>query len=363
MKAKERMLMAIELGLPDRLPATIHQWQPYHLNTFMNGMNDIEAFKSLGMDAAITFSPFEPQESKDWKVTTKSYKKDNITVIDYKAETPDGFLTWQTNTNQYTTWVTTHMIKNDEDIYIYKKYSPRYVLDKKALNKYYDILSDDGIMRMFITGYQGGCWQDACELYGVENLIFATFDKPLWVHEFLNILLDKKLEYIYENLKGIKIDLIETGGGAASSTVISPAIHREFCLPYDRKLHDAIHSMGHKVVYHTCGGMMGILDLILENGCDVSETLSPADVGGNISEIDEKTVKDTLGSKIGLIGGMDQINILTKGTPDEIRKEVKRLFAVYGLNGGYIMSACDHFFDAPVDNLKAYADAAKECIY
>lgn len=363
MKAKERMHIALERGLPDRLPATIHQWQPYHLKNFMNGMNDIEAFKSIGLDAAITFSPFEPVESSTFRVTSKSYVKDNITVVDYEAETPEGKLTWQTNTNEYTTWITQHMIKNDEDIYIYKKYSPRYILNKIALNEYYDRLGEDGILRMFIIGYQGGCWQDACELYGTENLIYATFDKPEWVHEFLNILLNKKLEYIYENLKGVKVDLIETGGGASSSTVISPAIHKEFCLPYDKKIHDAIHNVGHKVVYHTCGGMIGILDLIAENGCDASETLSPIGVGGNITEKDEKLIKDTLGSKVALIGGLDQINILTKGTPDDVKKEVKRLFETYGENGGYILSACDHFFHAPVENLRALADAARECTY
>jgi len=77
--------------------------------------------------------------------------------------------------------------------------------------------------------------------------------------------LGKKLRYIDESLKAASIDLVETGGGAASNNVISPQIHGEFCLPYDQKMHDAIHNVGHKIVYHTCGGMMKILDLILQN--------------------------------------------------------------------------------------------------
>jgi len=32
----------------------IHQWQPYHLKTYMNNMTDIEAFRAFGLDAAIT---------------------------------------------------------------------------------------------------------------------------------------------------------------------------------------------------------------------------------------------------------------------------------------------------------------------
>ena len=82
-------------------------------------------------------------------------------------------------------------------------------------------------------------------------------------------------------MRGAKFDLIETGGGSASSTVISPKLHREFCLPYDRQMHDALHSLGFKITYHTCGGTRGIEELIIANGCDASETLAPPSVGGN----------------------------------------------------------------------------------
>jgi uroporphyrinogen-III decarboxylase len=327
----------------------------------MGGKSDIDAFREVGLDAAITLSPITLVESSNWKVSSSQHEKNGILLTDYVVETPEGSLTYQRGSNQYTTWVMDHIIKNDDDIYLLKKYHPKYKLDKKALEEYYDWLGEDGIMRTFLPGYQGGCWQDACELYGTENLIYATFDKPEWVHELLSILLEQKLEFIYEELKGAKVDLVETGGGASSSTVISPAIHEEFCLPYDLKMHNSLRDTGFKSVYHTCGGMMGILDLIAQNGCDASETLSPPGVGGNITQ--PEIVKRELGSKVALIGGMDQINILTDGVPEQVKAEVIKLFKAYGTNGGYMMSACDHFFHAPVENLKAFAEAARECTY
>jgi alkanesulfonate monooxygenase SsuD/methylene tetrahydromethanopterin reductase-like flavin-dependent oxidoreductase (luciferase family) len=60
---------------------------------------------------------------------------------------------------------------------------------------------------------------------------------------------------------------------------------------------------------------------------------------------------------------MDQIHILSEGTPDQIRAEVRRLFEALGPGGGYILSASDHFFEAPVENLKAFARAGAECTY
>ena len=94
---------------------------------------------------------------------------------------------------------------------------------------------------------------------------------------------------------------------------------------------------------------------------DASETLSPPGIGGNISEPDK--VRKVLGGKLAMIGGMDQMNILTVGTPQQIRAEVRRLFDGFGKDGGYIMSVADHFFDAPVENIRIYAEAAKECVY
>lgn len=354
------MMVALGREKPDRLPVTIHQWQPYHLNTFMKGMSDIEAFRATGLDAAITRSPMIYSESSNWK-TIREERGDEYNTIDFTITTPGGVLTYQKASDKYTTWITKHLIKNDEDIYGYRDYYPDVGLDKKALKDSYAELNDGGIQRIFLNGYQGGCWQDACELYGTEQLIYAVFDKPDWVHEFLGILLEKKTRFIYDHLKGAKIDLVETGGGASSSTVISPSIHREFCLPYDKALHDAIHEVGFPVVYHTCGGMMALLDIIPQNGCDVSETLSPPGVGGDIT--DPTSVKNTLGREVALIGGMDQINILG-GVPEEaIRSEVFRLFQGFGEGGGYILSACDHFWEVDPGSLKVFAEAGRECKY
>ena len=44
MTGKERMITAVRGGIPDRLPVTIHQWQPYHLRHHMDGMDQVEAF-------------------------------------------------------------------------------------------------------------------------------------------------------------------------------------------------------------------------------------------------------------------------------------------------------------------------------
>ncbi len=364
MTSKERMLCALRREKPDRLPVTVHQWQPYHLKAFMGGMSDIEAFRASGLDASVNYYETIDEPSGDWRVEAREEAGPEYAVTRCAITTPGGTLTTAEGRNAMTTWVMEPLVKRPEDIRLIEKYRPVPRLRREGAIKAHEALKDGGILRTFLCGKQGGCWQDACELFGMENLIYATCDDPDWVHEFLSILLAQKLRYIEDNLKGLPFDLVETGGGASSNTVISPALHREFCLPYDQKEHDALHALGFRAVYHTCGGMTKILDSIVENRCDASETLSPPGVGGDIATDEAaRRVHAALHPHVALIGGMDQFNILGRGTRADIEREVERLFALYGGDGGYICSASDHFFDVPAENLRYFADAAARCRY
>ena len=371
MTSKERMMRAIDGEKPDRLPVSVHQWQGYHLDTYLNGATPLEAFRKFGMDAAVQyfedmgqfwlvnadFSKFSTPEWQD-EVATISNAPEHR-VYHHTIHTPAGTLTYKTEGDQKTTWITEYLVKHDDDIELIRKYMPVPTLDPKPLAKVYDEVGDQGIVRGFVWGDQAGCWQHAACLMDITALIMKTYDSPDWVHAFLGILLEKKLRFI-EGMKRAKFDVVETGGGSASSTVISPDLHREFCLPYDRQLHDALHHLGFKISYHTCGGTRGIEELIIQNGADASETLAPPSIGGNQEpwELKDKTRK-----RISLIGGMDQHSVLTEGTPEQIKAQVRLLFERVGYEGGYILSCADHFFETPLDHLAAYAEAAWECSY
>lgn len=362
MTPRERLLTALARGVPDRLPASVHQWQPYHLRTYLGGISAIDACRRFGIDAIIIAQDPAPEvDYSRWQVTSHSYRSPSGTTITEQAiVTPDGTLTQTQEANEQTQWVIGRMVKRPEDMLLVKKYLPVPRQHREPLQALADEVGHDGILRGFVLGNQGGPWQDACFLYGTAELIMATYDDPAWVHEFLQGLTEKKVQHVEQSLAGMPLDIIESGGGAASSTVISPAIFRDFCVPYDSQIHAALHAVGHKVVYHTCGGMMPILELIVSNGCDASETLAPAGVGGDAVPAE---IKRRIGDRVALIGGLDQYNVLSVGTPEEIRAEVHRLFEALGPGGGYITSPSDHFFETSSENLAAYAAAARECTY
>jgi len=371
MTSRERLLCALDGGKPDRLPVSLHQWQPYHLEKHLGGITALEAFERFGMDAQIQYfesmgqfwlveADFSKFSTPEWidEATVVSDEADNR-IVHHTIRTPEGTLTYKTAGDRKTTWITEYLIKHDDHVELLRKYMPVPKLDLAPIEALYDEIGDRGVLRGFVWGDQVGPWQHACCLTDVNGLILRAMDEPDWLHELLGVLLEKKLRFI-ESMKGAKFDLVETGGGASSSTVLSPKLHEEFCLPYDRRIHDALHALGFRVTYHTCGGTLGIEEHIVANGCDASETLAPTSVGGNQEPWDFARKID---GRVALIGGIDQHNVLTDGTPGEIRAMVHKLFDSVGAGGGYVCSLSDHFFETPPEKLRIYAEAARECVY
>ena len=366
MDGKERMLTALARGTPDRLPVTIHQWQGYHLQRYMGGIDQIEAFRVTGLDASVTPWGITSQETvPSWTYGCGDLgERDGVRHRRHHVDTPDGRLTWTTGSTDVTSYTIEHVCKTREDCEILLRWWPRHHLDQKRLMDWHQRTGGLGIVRGFVCCWgQPGVWQDLCEMFGTEHAIMLANDEPEWVHAALRRIAERKAAYVADEMHGARYDLIEHGGGTASCTVISPKMFSTFCVPYDRIVIDALHAAGHRVVYHTCGGMMRILDRIPLNGTDASETLSPPGVGGNIGEADRARVKRELGGTVALIGGIDQHHHLTLGSPAEVGRAVEDCFAAYGAGGGYICSASDHFFDAPVGNLVALAQAGARLRY
>ncbi|NUQ60920.1 MAG: hypothetical protein HUU20_00420 [Pirellulales bacterium] len=371
MTSKERMLTALKREKPDRLPVSVHQWQQYHLDRFLGGITPLEAFQRFRMDAQIQYfesmgqfwlvdADFSRFSTDRWIDDARIVNADpDNRIVHHTIRTPAGELTYKTAGNRMTTWITEYLVKRDDDIERIARYMPVPPLDLRPIAEVYDQVGDRGILRGFVWGDQAGCWQHACCLMDVNQLILKCIDQPDWVHRFLAILLEKKLRFV-ESMRGAKFDLVETGGGAASSTVVSPKLHTEFCLPYDRKLHDALHELGFLITYHTCGGTRGIEDSIVANGCDASETLAPPSVGGNQEPWEFAARID---GRVAMIGGVDQFNVVTAGSDALIRKTVYKLFETVGARGGYIGSLSDHFFETPPEKLAVFAEAARECVY
>jgi uroporphyrinogen decarboxylase len=385
MHSKDRFIITLEGGKADRMPVTSHHIMPSFLDRYMDGISDQEFFDFLGIDPinwvmAYRFSTdkgeyFDPGHtslgflearrvlSDHWQVVIEPLKDPRYATQRFSIMTPEKELSMVLQSNEHTTWLADHLVKEKSDIEIIAKYMTYPLCDVEEINRAADAFGSRGLIRGHISAFEGfgqpGCWQDAACLYGIQNLIMASIEDPQWVFSFLDILKERKKVYI-DSLKGARYDLLELGGGDASTTVISPEIFNNFVAPYDAELIEAAHRAGQRIVYHTCGGMMPILEDIAAMQPDAMETFTPPAMGG---DADLREAKKRIGDNVCMIGGMDQFHYFKGCTGEETRAEVRRCFEEAGEGGGFILAPSDHFFEADLDLLKAFADEALTCTY
>lgn len=386
MNSRQRLLTVLNRGIPDRLPITTHHIMDYFRNTFMKGITNLEIFDHFGLDAIHWTAPvipnfyagdfYDPTDpptnnplhsrrivNDKWLITTEVISNQEYTTTRYTINTPKGKLTTILQSNQYTTWVSEQLIKEKPDIDLIAEFCPHPICDVIQVNTEVEAFGDRGIIRGHIPGFdiygQPGCWQDAAVLVGIERLIMETYDDAAWVHSLLEILCQRKATFI-QSLAGARYDILELGGGDASTTVISPKIFRQFVAHYDARLIDLAHQAGQKIVYHTCGGMMPILEDIADMHPDAMETFTPKGMGGDV-KLSE--AKKRIGDRVCMIGGFDQSRYFWDCTEAETRQAVRYCFDAAGSSGGFILCPSDHFFDAEPKLLSAFADEAHKCLY
>ena len=384
MTSKQRFLTALAGGKPDRLPVTTH-WVPGYFLQNVVHLAEQDFYDRFGLDPILYLAPhlpnlakgeyFDPDQgeigflesrrvaSDQWRVRREDLPGRQYPATRWSFVTPKGTLSMVLESDRYSAWVVEHLIKEKRDIDLIGEFCTAPLCDVTTVNRAAETYGERGLVRSYECCFdvfgQPGTWQDATCLAGTEEMIMATFDDPSWVHQFLTILQRRKKIYL-DSMVGAKFDLLELGGGSASSSVISPAIFDEFVAPYDGELIALAHHREQRIAYHTCGGMMAFLERIAAMRPNAMETFTPAAMGGDarLAEARRRIPRD-----ICMIGGFDQYHHFVGCTPAITRQEVRRCFEEAGQDGGYILCPSDQFFEADAPLLEAFADEARRCTY
>lgn len=360
------MLTALSNGRPDRLPCQVHGWMKYYLDAYLGGADEWSAFARFDMDHAIYVSPryeYADRDREKWVAKRADLGEDADGNHRWREviQTPEGDLEHAGARNAITAWTTEHLVKDERDFELWARFSPVPVrADLSPVHAVKERLGGKGIIRShpFSPG-QGSPWQSFCTLVDTEKAIMFGMDEPEFLHHALEAIVQRTLK-VMPLWEGTPADMIEIGGGAGSSTVIGPTFFREFCLPYDRKQIPLLQGLGMKVVYHLCGGLMPMLDLVAQTGADGLETMTPPAMGG---DCDLREASRRVGDRLFFIGGFDQNAGFERGTPERARHLVRECFEATRDHAGYICCPSDHFFHGDPACLQAFVDEAKRCVY
>jgi uroporphyrinogen-III decarboxylase len=181
-------------------------------------------------------------------------------------------------------------------------------------------------------------------VYGLQNMVYALYDRPAFVHDMLEIVAAwnrGRMEVVLD----AGIDLYVKRAWYENCDFWTPGAYHEFLYPILKADADLAHERGARFGYLITSNCMPLLDTFVEAGVDVVIGVDPA-------EWDLQTTKRKLGGKVCLWGGVNGHLTVEQDTPEQVRAEVRRAFEVLAPGGGFVLS--------PVDNVREDTPRARE---
>ncbi|MBI3360621.1 MAG: hypothetical protein HY023_05875 [Chloroflexi bacterium] len=202
----------------------------------------------------------------------------------------------------------------------------------------------------------GSIFEIGWQLRGMQEFLLDLINQP----EIPEYIMDRLLEIYLENLRrvldlaGDRLDMIYFYDDVATqnSLMISPEMWRKYIRPRHQRIVDLAHRYGKPVMYHCDGAIYPLIPELIEMGIDVLNPVQP-DAKGMQSE----RLKKEFGDRLTFHGGVDIINVLPRGTPEEVDAETRARVQMLGPGGGYILCSSHHIQpDTPVANVLTMYD-------
>lgn len=195
---------------------------------------------------------------------------------------------------------------------------------------------------------------------GMEQWFFDLGDD----HDFVRALMGKLTTLMRNGAErlleeaGDHIDVVVTGDdlGGQTAPLISPAMYRELIKPFHVQLFKTIKERSKaKIFYHSDGNIIPLLNDLIDAGVDL---LNPVHVASKDMG-DTARLKREFGDRLCFNGAIDSQSVLPRGTPEDVRAEVRRRIKDLAPGGGYILSSVHCIQpDVPPENVCAMFDEA-----
>jgi uroporphyrinogen-III decarboxylase len=180
--------------------------------------------------------------------------------------------------------------------------------------------------------------------------------RPDYIHEIFT----RQTEIAIRNLEKLHavvnnhIDAVFICGtdfGTQDSQFCGVDTLEEMYLPYYKKMNDWIHEHTHwKTFKHSCGAVEPFIGKFIEAGFDI---LNPVQISAK--GMDPIHLKNTFGDRITFWGGgVDTQKILSFGSPEDVKNQVRENLRIFSRNGGFVFNTVHNIqANVPVENMAA----------
>jgi len=199
-------------------------------------------------------------------------------------------------------------------------------------------------------------------LRGFENFMSDLMLEPKLAEALLSELVGgycERVDRLLPALDGlVDVILVNDDLGTQAGPMLSPDLYRKRIKPYQQRLFSHLKSVsGLPLLFHSCGSVRWAIPDLIEVGVDA---LNPVQVSA--AEMDSAALKRDFGRDITFWGGgCDTQHVLNRGTPAEVREEVKRRIGDFAPGGGFVFCQVHNIQpEVQPENVVAMLEAAAE---
>lgn len=200
------------------------------------------------------------------------------------------------------------------------------------------------------------CFLWAVELCGMDNLLMLMATEPDFVDELLEKIVQNQIRLVTNAIQAGAEVIDDTDDFASNiGPIISPAMFEKFIVPKLTRFANAVHAAGGKLIKHTDGNVMKLLDMIVGCGADAFHSVDPS-AGMVIGD-----VKRLYGDKLTLFGNIDCGNLLMYGNREDVRMAVLSCMRHAAPGGGFVLASSNTIpSSAKPDNVQAMIDYTRQ---
>ncbi len=384
LNSRDRMIKTINLEDSDKIPCCFMSFSALRKRVNEDRFNLSEEELKMGLDTIL----FIPKASRgerpehpdlrglpihfhsDVKTENRVLQKNGESVLEKIYSTPDGSLTTAVKLSD--DWPHGNHIPFIDDYQIPRTIKPLVtcIEDLKILEKYFLLPPNQQEIKSFKEEYKkartfadkqnvllAGGWGVGLDmgfwLCGMQDLMMMMIEQPELVKELLKIIHNwnmKRMEVVLSE----GVDLYIRRAWYEGCEFVMPDFYEEAIMPYIKTEAELAHKYGAKFGYICTSGQIPLLDSYLKSGIDVLIGIDPVQ-GLNT---DMEIIKNKIGHKICLWGGVSAAITVERGSEMDIRDAVQKAIKILGPKG-FILSPVDNItIDEPQiwENVKIFID-------
>ena len=216
---------------------------------------------------------------------------------------------------------------------------------------------------VMIKGVLAGVFEMSQRIRGMERLLMDMASEEVLACALFDKVLELTLAFWEMALPRLAdvLDVISIGDdyGTQTSQIISPNMFRKLIKPRQKILFRRIKQLAPqaKLFLHSCGNVRPLLPDFIELGVDILNPVHTRATGMAPGALKRDFGKDI----VFWGGGVDTQEVLPRGTPEEVREDVRRNMEVLAPGGGFVFNTVHNIqADVPPGNVIAMWEALQQ---